>query len=257
MFRQSPWLVLALLCLAPPSHALDEDVYADVLTRYTRPVRDVAGTRVAYRELARSPEWRRVVASLEAADPARLEGRAEKLAFWIDAYNVLAIDWIVRNHPVESIKDLGSLLWPVWRREAGRIGGRPYTLHQIEHEIIRPLDDPRTHAAVICASTSCPALRREPWRADRLDAQLDDAMRIWMADREKGLRVEPTGEVTLSRIFDWFEEDFEAAGGVLTFAARYAPEAEREWLERNPQARVRYFEYDWRANDLESAQAKP
>ena len=68
------------------------------------------------------------------------------------------------HYPVDGIKEIGSWLRPVWKIEAGRIGGRSYSLDAIEHEILRPLGDPRIHGAVVCASTSCPPLRREPYR---------------------------------------------------------------------------------------------
>ena len=130
------------------------------------------------------------------------------------------------------------------------MGGRAVTLDEVEHEIVRPMGDPRAHAAVICASTSCPALRREPFTATRLDAQLDDAMRVWMADTGKGLAIDRRARrVTLSKIYDWFDEDFEAAGGALAFATRYAPEADRAWLRENgARARITYFDYDWNVN---------
>ena len=97
-----------------------------------------------------------------------------------------------------------------------------------------------------------PALRREPWNAKRLDAQLDDEMRKWMAHTQKGLRVDRRANtIYLSKIFDWFEEDFEKAGGAVAFAARYAPEADRAWLASNgKKARVAYFDYDWSVNAL-------
>ena len=132
MPQRRPWIALALLAFALPAGALDDALYAEVLSRYTHEVRDLARTRVAYRELGSAPEWRRVVDSLEATDPSRLGTRKAKLAFWIDAYNVLAIDLIVRNHPLESIRDLGSLIWPVWKRTAGTIGGESYSLDRIE-----------------------------------------------------------------------------------------------------------------------------
>jgi hypothetical protein len=242
---------LTVFALAVPAGALDLELYARVLERHTSAVDDLARTRVDYRGLTTSPDWQRLVESLAASDPDALASRDEKLAFWINAYNILAIDTVVQNYPVESIRDVGSLWSPVWKRTAGTIDGEPYTLDQIEHEIVRPMGDPRGHAAVICASTSCPALLREPWRAERLDAQLDQAMRTWMADRGKGLRIDrQSGTVTLSKIFDWFDEDFEAQGGALAFATRYAPEDARAWLRAHPDPDVEYFDYDWRANDL-------
>jgi hypothetical protein len=121
---------------------------------------------------------------------------------------------------------------------------------------VRPLGDPRTHAVVICASTSCPALPREPLVAARLDAQLDAAVRQWMADPGKGLRIDRAAiTITVSRIFDWFEDDFAKAGGVVAFVARYAP-ADREWLRAHgAAARLQYFDYDWAVNALPTRSA--
>ena len=240
----------ALLASATPAHALDLDLYDALLAKHTREVQDLARTRVDYRAIAKDPQWKQLVASLEATNPATLRTKDQKLAFWINAYTILAIDLVAKNYPLESIKDIGSVFSPVWKQDAGRVGGKAYSLDDIEHGIVRKLGDPRPHAAVICASTSCPALRREAFRAETIDAQLDDAMRIWLADTGKGLAIDRANKrVTLSKIFDWFEEDFEPAGGAVAFAARYAPEADRQWLERNgKQASVRYFDYDWRVN---------
>lgn len=244
---------LAVGSLVPQAaEALDLDLYAGLLEQHTREVNDLAGTRVDYAALGRSPEWRRLVASLAASDPGALEGESEKLAFWVNAYNILAIDLVATHWPVASIRDVGSFFSPVWKREAGRIGGRGYTLDAIEHGIVRPLGEPRAHAVVICASTSCPALPREPLVAERLDAQLDAAMRRWLASPGKGLWVDPAaGTVRLSKIFDWFAEDFAAAGGPLAFAARYAPPDARRWLEEHgDDARIVYLDYDWSVNAL-------
>jgi Protein of unknown function, DUF547 len=244
--------VLIGLALASPASGFDEALYATLLERHTREVDDLPRVRVDYAAIAVSADWRRLVEGLAREDLAALRTREQRLAFWIDAYNVLAIDLVAQHYPVASIKDIGSLLRPVWKRPAGNVGGRTVTLDEIEHGIVRPIGDPRVHAVVICASTSCPALPREPLRAERLAPQLDAAMRRWMADPEKGLRIDRAANtVTLSRIFDWFEEDFSAAGGVLAFVARYAPDADRAWLQTHRAgARLSYFDYDWAVNAL-------
>jgi hypothetical protein len=174
------------------------------------------------------------------------------MAFWINTYNILAIDLVVKSYPVESIKDIGSFFSPVWKRPAGTVNRREVTLHKIEHEILRPMGDPRIHAALVCASTSCPSLRREPYTAGDLDAQLDDTVRVWLASPEKGLRIDRAAKrVILSPIFDWFEEDFAARGGALAFATAYAPDPERAWLERHGrEADIVYLDYDWALNRL-------
>jgi Protein of unknown function, DUF547 len=243
---------LLVLAAAAPASGFDDALYAALLVRHTQRVDDLARVRVDYRAIARSEDWRRLVASLDAVDPGALRTREEKLAFWVDAYNILAIDLVATHYPVASIRDIGSLLRPVWKRPAGRVGGRSVTLDEIEHEIVRPLGDPRSHAVVICASTSCPALPREPLAAAHLDEQLDAAVRQWLADPGKGLRIDRSANtIHLSKIFDWFSKDFEKAGGVLAFAARYAPDADGEWLRAHgASARIEYFDYDWAVNAL-------
>ena len=245
---------LALILLLAPSLAraeLDLSRYAALLDQYTSETRAVVGTRVDYRGLAADPRWPELLAGLEASQPSRLSDRNEQLAFWINTYNVLAIKMVVRHYPVESIRDAGSLFRPVWKHEIAQIEGKPVSLDQIEHAILRPLGEPRIHGAIVCASTSCPSLARTPYTAEALDDQLDSTMRRWLADPRKGLRTDRARRsVTLSRIFDWFEEDFDAAGGPVAFAARYAPEADRSWLAEPPASlEVDHFDYDWSLND--------
>jgi hypothetical protein len=214
-------------------------------------VSDAAGVRVDYAALARSADWQRLVDGLAASDPARLVSRSERLAFWINAYNVLAIDLVARHHPVASIREIGSLWRPVWKREAGRVGGRRVTLDEIEHATLRPQGEPRIHAAIVCASVSCPALAREPFRAERLEAQLDAALAAFLADPRKGSRLDrERGVLWLSRVFDWFAEDFAASGGALAFLRPHLPEPTRAWLEAHADVELAFLDYDWSLNGL-------
>ena len=231
--------------------AVDLDLYGRLLERHTRAVSDTAGTRVDYAALRDDPDWRRLLESLAAApEPGASASQSERLAYWINAYNVLAIDMVVQNFPVASIRDIGSLLRPVWKRDAGKVGGRSVTLDEVEHTILRPLGDPRVHMAIVCASTSCPSLAREPFRAERLDAHLDAAARAFVANPTKGARVEADG-LRISKIFDWFAEDFVASGGVLAFVRRHASPEMRTAIDRlGPKPSLLYFDYDWSLNGI-------
>jgi hypothetical protein len=239
---------------AAPARAegFDPVLWDALLAAFTRAVPDAAGVRVDYRGLGGDPRWRELLAGLAAAEPPPPAQRAEQLAFWINAYNVLAIDVVLRAYPVASIRDAGSLLRPVWDRPAGTVGGRSVTLGEIEHEILRPLGEPRIHAAIVCASTSCPSLRREAFRAERLEAQLEDALRDFLADPRKGSRLDAgAGALRLSPIFKWFAEDFEAAGGVRAYLGPRLPaESARALAERGEALALRYFDYDWALNEL-------
>ena len=232
-------------------NVVDLDLYGRLLERHTRVVADTAGTHVDYAALRADPEWQQLLDGLAVApQPAVSAAQAERLAYWINAYNMLAIDMVVRNYPVASIRDIGSLLRPVWKRDAGKAGGRVVTLDEIEHAILRPIGDPRMHVAIVCASTSCPSLTREPFRAERLDAQLDAAARAFVANTEKGARIE-SGSLRISKIFDWFGEDFVASGGVLAFVRRHASPDLRAAIDRlGPRPQLLFFDYDWSLNGI-------
>jgi hypothetical protein len=245
--------LLGTLAGSADAMAFDRDRYDALLARHTRAVDDVAGTRVDYAGLRADPAWRSLVASLDAVDPGALASREARLAFWIDVYNVLAVDWLVRKGPVESIRDLGNPLWPVWRRTAGRVGGHEVSLHEVEHEILRPMGEPRIHFAIVCASTSCPSLRREAWRPGALERQLEEATRAFLADPRKGLAIDRAeAELRVSKILDWFADDFGGDAGVVAFLAEHAPEADRAWIAEHADALdLESLPYDWTVNALE------
>ena len=248
------WISLGLAGVAPADSSGQEGyplAYAELLSAYTEAVDAEVGTRVDYPGLAKDPRWPAMVAELGRVDPAQLTSREERLAFWINAYNIFSIDLVVRHYPVESIRDIGSFFWPVWKREAGRIAGRGYSLDEIEHEILRPMKDPRIHGAIVCAAISCPNLARSPYRASSLDAQLAASIRAWLARPEKGFSADRGQKrIRVSRIFDWFSEDFGGREGVLSFILAYLPEAEGAWLlGAGKTAKLSYFDYDWRLND--------
>jgi len=237
---------------------MDRKLYGEILAQYTHTTSELAGTVVDYHGLTREPKWQTLIDNVGRTEPSRLVGQSEKLAYWLNVYNLFAIDLVVRHYPIASIRDIGTFWNPVWKHEAGRINGKPYTLAQIEDDILRTLGDPRIHAAMVCASRSCPSLSREPWDASRLDAQLDRAVTRWLADPRKGLRFEPeNNRLVLSRIFDWFEHDFEAQGGVRSFVQRYAPPAIKPRLENaGKKQKLTYFPYDWRLNDANATSAR-
>jgi hypothetical protein len=247
-------LVLGGLLPAAMAHAepcLDEPAYARLLARHTFPVQDLAGVAVDYDALrAGSPDLDAVLESLDACDPETLPTQRDRMAFWINAYNILAIDLVVKNDPPESIRDIGSFFSPVWKKPAGTVNGQTVTLHQIEHEILRPMEEPLIHGAIVCASQSCPALRRTPYTGANLKRELTEQMTAFLRDRRKGARLD--GRVLrLSKIFQWFKGDFDPYGGVVPFVRTYAD------FEPGRKPRLDYFDYDWSLNAFKGRNAAP
>jgi hypothetical protein len=248
-------VILLPLCFTMAAAAeapLDLVLYGRLLEEHTRSVSDLVGTRVDYRSLLASADWKRLVAGVRSARPSRL-AQKERLAFWINAYNILTIDLILEHYPVESIRDIGSFFSPVWDKNVATIEGRKVSLGFIEHEVLRKMDEPRIHAAIVCASTSCPPLARVPFSSADLEANLDDAMGAWLASDSKGVAIDRASrKIRLSPIFDWFEEDFESRGGVLAVIAPYVSAEDAAWLRKEGGgARIEYFDYDWTLNDFE------
>ena len=122
-------------------------------------------------------------------------------------------------------------------------------LDEIEHEILRKMEEPRIHVAIVCASISCPDLATDVFRPEKLNEQLDTQMRGFLANPGKGMRLDVSSKkVFLSPIFDWFKEDFESQGGVLKFIHPYVARKVRQVL-KNSNPRVFYMDYNWRVND--------
>lgn len=200
-------------------------------------------TLVDYRAVKNDPGYSEMVRRLETFSLLTLKGGDDALAFWINAYNFLAINLVIENYPVKSIRSIGSIFRSVWKRPAGKIGGRDYTLHEIEHKILREnFSEPRIHFAIVCASLSCPDLPGEIFLPERLEEQLEKSTAAFLASSAKGVRREGD-RLLVSRIFRWFEEDFAVSGGVLAFIRGYLPDlGEKDYS-------IGYLPYNWNLND--------
>ena len=200
--------------------------------------------RVAYRRLQAEsmPVLSKYLASL---GEARVEGFPEKeqLAFWINAYNAMIVEGILEGYSAENALKRYSF----FKSYSQVIAGELRTPDAIEHGIIRPtFHDPRTHFALVCASSSCPKLRQEAYVGPRLDEQLDDQVRRFLNDPSRN-RIDPaTGTVALSQIFKWFEDDFTRNG--MTLADFLAPYLSAEQVHLLRQKTPTYLDYDWTMN---------
>ena len=131
----------------------------------------------------------RYLESVAAADPSALDPDDE-LAFWINAYNAGTAKLVLDRYPgVESVRDIDGFFDEL----TFEVAGRPMTLDEVESRSLSS-GDARVHFAVVCASTGCPDLRGEAYVGDRLDEQLEEQTRLFLANREKGLRFDPEGQ---------------------------------------------------------------
>ncbi len=236
--------ILLLSCLASPvswAAAPDWSAYDRLLSKHLTmgEKNGVPVMLVDYGELAEDTDLEQSVALIEQHNTAQLQSREQRLAFYINAYNIFALKLIAEHWPIDSIKDAGNWWRPVWYHNVGSIDGEEVSLDDIEHDILRPMGEPRIHMAIVCASVSCPDLRREAYRGDRLEQQLEEQTQQFLNNSEKGVK-QAGRNWQVSKIFDWFAEDFEPAG-VAAFIGQYRD------LGENPEIEA-YIEYDWAVN---------
>lgn len=246
-------IIAALLGAALPAHAAADDAYARVLKAHVRPG-TVSGIKLAlvdYRAVKADPSYARALNALAESRPEALTSDAERIAFWVNAYNLAAVKAVLDQYPTKSIKDGGSLLSPIWKKKVATVGGTPYSLDDIEHGILRKaFREPRVHFAIVCASLSCPDLRAEPYDPARFDAQLDEQAAAFLSNATKGLQPGASGRTArVSSIFKWFAGDFSVSGGVAAFIrARSSPDVAAR-LGALTDTGLSYLDYDWSLND--------
>lgn len=233
-------MIAILLAVPSASHADWVDEFDGLLKAHVTNGRiDGIGLKVVdYAVVARDDRYTTALRGLAAAKEPTT--RDEKLAYWINAYNLLAIKMMVEHPKVESIRDIGSMFKSVWKMDAGVAAGRTRTLDEIEHKILRPMKEPRIHVAIVCASVSCPDLWPEAYRAKTLDEQLTNQSRRFLINRDKGV-LSTRSTVRVSSIFKWFADDFDDVGGVTGFIEKYSSIKTKD-------KKLVYFDYNWKPN---------
>ncbi|MDT0558511.1 DUF547 domain-containing protein [Ichthyenterobacterium sp. W332] len=160
-----------------------------------------------------------------------------KLAYWINAYNALTIDLILRNYPVSSIKDIKD----PWKQRLWKFGDKWLNLDDIEHKIIRKMGEPRIHFALVCAAVSCPKLYNKAFTAATLDEDLTKLTKEFLADTSKNNIAKD--ELKLSKIFSWFAKDFKENGSLIDFLNNYTD------IKISSKAKKRFNSYNWDLNE--------
>lgn len=256
--------LLAAMLLAHPVFAEPRPfdhrhiLFTEVLQEHVRWNTDGTATTVDYAALKAHPETlEKYLQSLSAVSRKEFDGWTsdQQLAFLINAYNAFTLKLIINNYPVESIKNIGRFWQNPWRIRFFRLLGEDMHLDQVEHDIIRKpgdYDEPRIHFAVNCAAVGCPALRDRAFTAGQLEKQLDDGTRRFLRDRTRNYFDPDTGVLRVSSIFRWYRKDFETAGTLSEWLARYAYElAKNEQQHQKIKAGVpvTFLDYDWKLND--------
>ena len=237
----------------PTTQPKTESALASVNRTYAALLKDIVTPDglVRYDVLGESPRRRSLQAIVAVYAKADLpSGDDEKLAFLCNAYNVNVLKMVVGDAAKEdftSVMDIPGF----FDTRSITVAGKQMTLNGLENEQIRPMGDPRIHAALVCAAMSCPPLRGEPYTAKRLDEQLNDQSRRWINDPTRN-GIDDQGRLSVSMIMQWYGKDFSVepyrgvVGFVRAFAKPAGPIGRR--LSRGDAPQVHFLKYDWRLN---------
>lgn len=169
--------------------------------------------------------------------PSQMWSKGDSLAYYINLYNAATVKLIVDNYPVNSIKDIPNR----WGKKWISVGGTKLSLNDIEHKILRNMDEPRIHFAINCASYSCPNLWNKAFVAEKIEQQLNQVALDFVNDPSKN-RFE-NGKAQLSEIFKWYKKDFTKETSLLEYINQFL---------NNPISKdgnIEYLDYDWSLND--------
>jgi hypothetical protein len=260
------FLAVVLAALTLPAFAFDHSYAAwdALLEKHVRELPDGNASRVDYAGMAReSARLAAVADDFQKVPRAQFDGwtKPQREAFLINAYNAFTVRKILTRYPaIHSIRDFGSFLGNPWKDKFFTLFGEPASLDMIEHEMLRKegaYDEPRVHVGVVCASVGCPMLRNKAFLPEKLDHQLEDAMRRFLSDRSRNRYDPETRRLEVSKIFDWYGKDFERGwhgyaslkGTLAKYADLLADRPEDRAAIRAGRADIAFLEYDWSLND--------
>jgi uncharacterized protein DUF547 len=248
----------ALLGLLPtPARAqegpVDYSVWNQLLGKYYDP-----GRGMNYKALKANdgPALQQLRQRMATVDVASLP-KNDQFAYWINLYNINVVGIVVDHYPVASIRDISTdpiVRLNVFKKVSVQAKKGAMSLNDVENDKIREgFKDPRIHFAINCAAKSCPPIRTEPYEGAKINDQLDDQVRKFLAG-PNGARIEKKGvQVVLhvTKILDWFSADFQKwGGGQIAFLKRFVPPDIRKQMDAaGSQIDLKFDDYDWKLND--------
>jgi hypothetical protein len=254
-------LFAAAVTAAPPAGtaggaaAPDYDVWTKLLARHYDPDRGMGYQALKAQDGKTLADLRQRLSTVDAAPLAP----PDRLAYWINVYNVNVVATVVDRYPVKSIRDISTdpiVRLNVFKKETVPVKGGMLSLNDVENTKLRDaFKDPRIHFAINCAARSCPPIRPEAFAGARVSEQLDDQARKFLNDPRRGVQIESKGAdgivIHVTKVMDWFADDFEKwGGGQVAFIRKYVtPDKQKQIDGARGKVKLDFYSYDWALND--------
>ena len=192
------------------------------------------------------------IQSLSTASTSAKAKREAQLAYWINAYNAVTVKGILREYPTSSIKNHVSKLggYDIWNDLQLVAGGRPISLNDIEHKVLRKMNEPRIHFAIVCASIGCPRLLNQAYTAEQLNKQLEVNASDFFSRKQNFQFDEANRRFHMSALLDWFGGDFGSnQQAQMQRIAGWLPTENAKRAAQQNAVSVKYLDYDWNLNE--------
>ncbi|MDO6745435.1 DUF547 domain-containing protein [Tenacibaculum soleae] len=179
---------------------------------------------------------------LNKTTPQKNWSASKTKAFWVNAYNAYTIKLILKHYPLKSILNIKKRGKDAWNIAFAKVGGKTYTLNFIEHKILRKnYNDPKIHVGVNCASISCPKLGNFAFTEANYKSKTEKLIKNFINDTSRNKISK--NKVQLSKIFEWFKDDFTKKGSLIDFLNKYST------IKINKNAKIKFLEYNWNLNE--------
>ncbi len=204
----------------------------------------VSSGRIDYAKFRNNADFAAYLKALESFDPKGLATN-DRLAFWINGYNALVIKNVLDNPGMKKPVDVQGF----FDKKTFRIGGKSLTLNQIENDMIRKgFNEPLIHFGLVCAAKSCPPILPAAYTGSTVRTVLAANAKSYLASAQNRYD-EKTKTLHLSKIFEWYKEDFGGSDkGIREFVKKYGTAAMQSAIKADPNVKIAWIEYDWNLN---------
>ncbi|MBI5074344.1 MAG: DUF547 domain-containing protein [Nitrospirae bacterium] len=253
--------IISVMSAMANASPFDGEQYQRLLNNYVQEGKTISGITISAVDYAglhqestsSSSDYAFILRQLSSFNPETISSHLDRIAFWINAYNIGAVKMILDHYPVDSIRSTKiNLLKNPWKKNVLNIGGREYSLDEIEHGILMGTFRARmAHYAIVCASLSCPDMRKEVYVGARLKEQLEDQARRFLSNTKKGILIDTKNNtVYFSQIFKFDSKTFpEGALSAVDIISPFLKADERRYIDTQKYT-VNYFDYLWELNGL-------
>ena len=219
----------------PQKPSLSHDIFDELLQKYVN-----SSGRVDYNAMKKEQQQlAEYIMVLQNNPPQRSWSKDKEMAYWINLYNAFTIQSILQRYPVSSIMDLHG--GNIWDKATIQIGGRAYTLNQIEKEVLlKGFKEPRVHFAVNCAAASCPPLLNRAWTASNIQGNFEKSAKAFINNPKYNKLSAQSAKI--SKIFEWYANDFGGRSNIINYLNKYST------TKIKSNTTVEYLEYDWKLN---------